>query len=57
MGCVKGESERESGQEKKIFKKASSSPVAHPGEKEEQCCLKRHCFVFFFLRKRNEFGE
>ena len=39
---------RESGQEKKILKKASSSPVAHPGEKEEQCCLKRHCFVFFF---------
>ena len=45
---VSGERVRESGQEKKILKKASSSPVAHPGEKEEQCCLKRHCFVFFF---------
>ena len=52
MGCVKGESERESGQEMKIFKKASSSPVAHPGEKEKQFCLKRHCFVFFFKKEK-----
>jgi hypothetical protein len=22
---------------------------AHTGEEEEQCCLKRHCFMLFFL--------
>jgi len=26
--------------------KSFSSPVARPGEEEEECRLKRHCFVF-----------
>jgi hypothetical protein len=44
--------ERERMREKSVFfiyKKSFSSPVAHPGEEEEQCRLKRHYFRFLLV--------
>jgi hypothetical protein len=48
----------ESEQRKKILKISFYLASAHAGEEGEQCGLKRHCFGFFFWKKKgNEFDN